>query len=530
MDFLNYFDSSNLILLVVGLIILTASVSVFEMLHKTRLSLVLLFFAGIFICSFMAMLDPFLNSWDEQFHALVAKNLLSHPFIPTLYDKTPIPYDYTNWTSNHVWLHKQPLFLWQIAISLKLFGLNEFAVRVPSIIMMSIVPLFIYRIGKNCLNNQIGYYGALLFSTSFFVHDLVTGFPASDHNDIAFVFYVIGSIWCWTEYTQSNKKFWLVLIGIFSGGAVLVKWLTGLLVYSGWSLSILFNKEKRRSIQSYQDIFLSFVICLCVFLPWQVYITRMFPLESSYEYSLNSKHFTNVVELHSGDYWYYFNNLRKLYGEGDLVPYFVIFTLVIFFRSVKASVYRISFFTYVAIVYVFFSLAETKMISFCFIVSPIILLSIGNIIYHLKSYINSLVKKQKYANSIFIVLLCFILYGNLDLHQIAYKHTMFINPNDNDKRIEKINDAIFIKSLKGKLVSEDYIIFNCKPERDISIRFYTNYIAYRVPLSYENYLLLKKNRRQIATIDDGYLPDFLLNDSSIIKLKAPDKSWINNKD
>ncbi len=93
MDFLNYFDSSNLILLVVGLIILTASVSVFEMLHKTRLSLVLLFFAGIFICSFMAMLDPFLNSWDEQFHALVAKNLLSHPFSPTLDDKTPRPYD-----------------------------------------------------------------------------------------------------------------------------------------------------------------------------------------------------------------------------------------------------------------------------------------------------------------------------------------------------------------------------------------------------------------------------------------------------
>lgn len=239
-----FFEPNCFLIFITGFTFLIASIIAFEIFKKNKLSLALLFVSGLFICSFMALLDPFLNNWDEMFHALVAKNLLSHPFVPTLFDNVIIPYDYTNWAANHVWLHKQPLFLWQIAISLKLFGMNEFAVRVPSVLMMSILPLLIYRIGKLSLNERIGYYGALFFSTSFFVHELLTGFPPSDHNDIAFLFYVTASIWAWVEYENSQKKYWLILIGLFSGCAILIKWLTGLLVFSGWGLSIIFDKKK----------------------------------------------------------------------------------------------------------------------------------------------------------------------------------------------------------------------------------------------------------------------------------------------
>ena len=65
-----------------------------------------------------------LGSADECCHALVAKNLLKHPFKPTLID---IPYLSTfafDWGANHVWLHKPILGLWQIAGSYWLFGLT----------------------------------------------------------------------------------------------------------------------------------------------------------------------------------------------------------------------------------------------------------------------------------------------------------------------------------------------------------------------------------------------------------------------
>ena len=42
------------------------------------------------------------------------------------------PYKYQDWTSNHVWLHKQPLPLWSMSASLWMFGINEIAVRLPA--------------------------------------------------------------------------------------------------------------------------------------------------------------------------------------------------------------------------------------------------------------------------------------------------------------------------------------------------------------------------------------------------------------
>src|SRR5688572_2720311 len=59
----------------------------------------------------------FLFPWDERFHALVAKNMLEHPFKPMLIKDPVMPFNYDNWLMNHVWLHKQPLTMWLIALS-----------------------------------------------------------------------------------------------------------------------------------------------------------------------------------------------------------------------------------------------------------------------------------------------------------------------------------------------------------------------------------------------------------------------------
>lgn len=526
MKTLSFFETNTAIIIIIGFFFLFLSIFSFEALKKNKLSLSFLFIAGLFLCSSMALLDPFLNNWDEQFHVLVAKNLIQHPFRPTLYESPLLPFDPTNWTANNIWLHKQPLFLWQISISLKLFGINEFAVRIPSILMMSILSLLIYRIGKISLNQRIGYYGALLFCSAYYVHEMTTGLPPSDHNDIAFIFYITASIWAWVEYERSQKKYWLVLIGLFSGGAVLIKWLTGLLVFSGWGLTILFNKERRKSFQEYKSIVISFIVCLIVFLPWQIYISTAFPNESSYEYSLNSKHFFTIVEGHGGDAFYYFDNIRKTYGGGQLVPFVILLSFIFFYKNIKENKFKIALFSYIVIVYLFFSVAKTKMSGFCYIVSPLIFLSLASIIENTLTFIkNKFVKKTVLQNIFAVLLLLLITWGNFDLYKIAYKHTMLIRPDDNDKRIEKINDAVFIKGLKNSLPAEDYVIFNCKAQKNIGIMFYTNNVAYDKQLNYEDYIYLKSKKIKLAVIDNGKLPEFVQNDKSIIKIKAPDYTW-----
>lgn len=93
---------------------------------------------------------------DECCHALVAKNLRHHPFKPTLIDQPYIPVVAENWGANHVWLHKPILPLWQIAVSYSVFGVNTWALRLPSVILSTGAVWFTYLIDRDLLSRRRG--------------------------------------------------------------------------------------------------------------------------------------------------------------------------------------------------------------------------------------------------------------------------------------------------------------------------------------------------------------------------------------
>src|SRR4051812_43809574 len=84
---------------------------------------------GFLLRWWTAHLDPFINLWDERFHAIVARNMMDSPFVPQLHINPLIPTNYANWPDSAIWLHKPPLFLWQMAISMKIFGVSEYSAR-----------------------------------------------------------------------------------------------------------------------------------------------------------------------------------------------------------------------------------------------------------------------------------------------------------------------------------------------------------------------------------------------------------------
>jgi 4-amino-4-deoxy-L-arabinose transferase len=95
-----------------------------------------------------------LTHWDEVFHAVVARNVLKHPLKPTLIDTPCLPYDYKKWQDNHVWLHKPILPFWQIALSFALFGVDTFALRLPSALLSTGAAWLTYLIGKELLDRR----------------------------------------------------------------------------------------------------------------------------------------------------------------------------------------------------------------------------------------------------------------------------------------------------------------------------------------------------------------------------------------
>ena len=135
-----------------GLLLL---ISIFLFSTKKHKAALLSLIAGAFVFRlWMAFIDPFLNQWDEEFHAMVARNMVDNFWHPMLYSKPLLRVSIDTWVANHTWLHKPPLFLWQMALSIKLFGANYWAIRIPSVILTTALVPAIYRMGFLLKNKQ----------------------------------------------------------------------------------------------------------------------------------------------------------------------------------------------------------------------------------------------------------------------------------------------------------------------------------------------------------------------------------------
>lgn len=497
----------NYYILILGAFFLLFSLLLL-LLKKENSSIVLLFLGSLCFGLFIATIDHFLNTWDEQFHALVAKNVCNNGLVPFLHTNHSIGYDYKMWVGNEVWLHKQPLFIWQIALSIKLFGINELSVRIPSILMHAFTSVFIYFLGKNLLNKYVGIISSILFSISFYQLELITGKYSTDHNDVAFLFYCTGSFWAWFNYIKTNNRYWLILIGLFSGGAVLIKWLLGLIVYVIWFI-INLTYGKKNDFSNFLDILISAFISFIIFIPWQLYILYNFPKEAHHEYTYNSLHIYEAIEGHSEKWNFHFNEgINELYGNGVLVPWVLLLGVIIVYRKSTVTSLKLFFLFIIVFVYVFFTLVATKMLSYTIITSPFFFISIGASIY----YTCNVFKRFRFLLIFLMTIIAGL--GFLNLNKIENKHSLLNNK-------AKILEKEYIKYLDQKLNGKEFVVFNFKttPFGNISAMFYTDYEIYQsIPtkLEIEHLKLMNKN---ISCIDLGFLPEYIVNDSLILKIK-----------
>ncbi|WP_170226988.1 ArnT family glycosyltransferase [Luteibaculum oceani] len=482
---------------------------------------------SLLIRLFAISLDFHLHLWDEQFHAMVAKNLLDNPLKPFLYKHNFVPRELAFWDLGHIWLHKQPLFMWQMAVSMKYFGVNAFAIRLPSAILGTIGVFFIYRTGRLWLGKNIGFLSGLLLATSFFTVEMMTGIIHTDHNDSIFQFYILASIWAWSELEHSqNKKrgFWIVLVGILAGCAVLNKWLTGLLVYLGWGLTILFNREKRVQPKYYLELAISVVICLITFLPWQLYIWSEFPKVARFEFEYNSRHLFENIEGHGGDVWYHFNAAKKIYGIHPLI----LFPLIMgfwFFKEVPRT-FKIATISYFVSIYLLFTVAKTKMIAFTFSISTITYIFLAFWIFHLFRRLKSRLKlfdSGKYLLAgkwLFVMLILSLAHFNLKAPQIIENHTSEKAEGGTFQNLREYNARYFqrISEINKK---ETYVLFNTSKYDEIPAMFFGNFAsAYNFKPSKELVQKVKSAGFNVAILDSGDLPFWIQSDSEILKISG----------
>ena len=502
-------------LLIVALSLYILSVLLFETIRKKRYSLLAIFLGSISLFSYIALSYPFLHVWDEQFHALVAKNMGTDFFTPILI-QNPILDLGNSWADTHIWLHKQPYFLWQMALSMKIFGINTFSLRIPDIIMASTMPILIYRIGTIIQSKSLGFYAGLLFLSSSFVMMLVSGQLNTDHNDLAFIFYVTASFWAWFEYKNSNKQAWLIAIGLFSGISILVKWLVGLIVYAGWGITIIIDKEKRFRFTSYSDLLKSLLITMAVALPWQIYILFRFPIISRIEYAYNSLHLYEAVEGHGGNWQYHFEQWNNYIASN--FQFIIPISLVLFlFLKIKKT-YKIAIASWLIIITAFYGFAATKMPVFTFIISALMFIILVAPWDALLIYWNKVSnKKLRYLTPILrvgIIALAFYTMFNLS---VLENHQNWRR----NKWKAQYAEALTFKKISALNLSSTSHFYNFYFHGAVRFMFHTNYQGRSFLPSETDMQFLKSKGISIYVFDNGELPNYILKDKSITKIKSP---------
>jgi hypothetical protein len=335
--------------------------------------------------------DLFLHAWDERFHALVAKHLAEHPLLPTLYEHPVLAYDYRNWRANHVWLHKPPLALWLMAASMRVLGVDEIAMRLPSLLLSTLAVFLTCIIGFYLCGRRAGLLAGAFHAVNGYLLQLPGGRVAVDHVDNALVFLVELGIFFAVLQTrarrpqdpdrQSRWLAWggLAAVGISVGLAVLAKWLPGLLPIPVWLL-LAWRRQGRGRIAAGVAVIVA--CAAAVALPWQLYIQRAFPREAQWESAYNFHHLLVPIEGLGGSPLYHLARMPRFFGELIYLP--VLWLLVEAGRSIiagrsrgpaGASSIAAPLAAWLLLPYLAFSLAATKMGGYVMVAAPALFLT-----------------------------------------------------------------------------------------------------------------------------------------------------------
>ncbi|MCE2413539.1 glycosyltransferase family 39 protein [Candidatus Poribacteria bacterium] len=253
--------------------------------------------------------------WDEGFHAVVARNLTKHPLKFTLYDQPWLPYDYKGWGENHIWLHKPPVAMWTIWLSHLIFGINTFALRLPSAISLVVTTWLTYRIASDLFDKRAGLIAAFLQAFNPFLFESVHGYRYSDHIDIALLLWVQVSCWFLLRAIRTGKRKNYILSGVAMGIAYLSKSYLALITF-GIALAIWCVKrgkhiyhERRVSDNDGQseatdakirirlsDIGLQLLAAIATVAPWVIYCLIYYRKEFLWEHKRVLDHLNTDVE------------------------------------------------------------------------------------------------------------------------------------------------------------------------------------------------------------------------------------------
>jgi 4-amino-4-deoxy-L-arabinose transferase-like glycosyltransferase len=253
----------------------------------------------LIIISAVLFFIPFLGSvhlfdWDEINFAESAREMI----VTGNYSRVQIDF--------HPFWEKPPLFFWMQVLSMKLFGINEFAARFPNAVVGIITLITLFIIGGRLYDEKFGFIWSLAYLGSFLPHlYFKSGIIDPFFNFFIFLSVVFLAASIRTEAGNNGFKYAL-LSGITMGLATLTKGPVGLLI-AVISIVVYWVNMKLKRISNWKNIMIFLVSWLIITSLWfvpEMINNGFWFIKEFIKYQADL--FLKPVAGHSGPVYYHF--------------------------------------------------------------------------------------------------------------------------------------------------------------------------------------------------------------------------------
>ncbi|MBI3307974.1 MAG: glycosyltransferase family 39 protein [Candidatus Melainabacteria bacterium] len=344
---------------------------------------------------------------------------------------------------------KPILYYWLIALSYKLFGINEFTSRLPSACCAILLIISTYYIGKKLFDLNTGVFSAVILATS--AEYLFIGRRAA--TDITLCLFVSLALYTILLAHNSNnskiKILWFISSGLCMGLGILTKGPIAIILPVG-IFFIYLILTKKIDFSNIAFIILSIFISLVISLPWYaaIHITTGGEFTRAFFLEHNISRFTSVVGEHPGPPWFYIPIIL-----GGFMPWTLFFIPAIYLNvknftkgNLNPNIVFMS--TWAIFVFIFFSLSTTKLATYIVLLFPPLSLITA---HWLNNHIN-LKKIKQLLLTINILLACVV----------PFVLVYISNSNLNQHAKEDLQKGVLIYLILYILISISILVFSKK--------------------------------------------------------------------
>jgi 4-amino-4-deoxy-L-arabinose transferase-like glycosyltransferase len=212
------------------------------------------------------------------------------------------------------YLEKAPLNYWMIAVSYRIFGIHDWAARVPLALAVVLLCWLTYRFGRWAFDETAGLYAGIALSTSvglFLFTRIVI-------PDAVLTLAITGAIWAWLRLLEPEAESglrWSFLLGGCLGVGLLLKGLIAAVFPVMAALAYMALTRSLFSWMAWRRLHLGIVIAvaLVIAVPWYALATLRNP--PYFAFSLHSG-----PGEYRGFFWFYFFNEHLLRFLGLRYP------------------------------------------------------------------------------------------------------------------------------------------------------------------------------------------------------------------